>query len=110
MTKVFASPTLARCEANFSLSTTRLPVFASPFTPKESTPPKVFGRKSFLASACEGWLGRPGYKTQETFGWFSSHFARARALSQVLWTRKTQGLDTLKQLECGEWVQGGAEI
>lgn len=42
MTSVLASPTLARLDASFKLSTKAEPAFASPLMPNERTPPKPF--------------------------------------------------------------------
>ena len=52
---------------------TALPCFASPWTPKLSTPPNAFGRRSCLARVCDLCEGRPGYDTQAILGCCSSH-------------------------------------
>ena len=49
MTKVFASPTFAKCDANFTLSMKAAAASFPPLTPKQSTAPKQPARKYFFA-------------------------------------------------------------
>ena len=74
MTRVFASPMLARWLARFTDSMNFWPPSRPPFTTKENTEPGPFGRYFFARSKC-GCSGSPAQNTFSMRGSASSHSA-----------------------------------
>ena len=97
-------PRLTASVATSTLLMTILPASSPPLTPKLSTAPRP--RICRLPRAYWGWLSRPGYRTQATFGCFSRNVASFMALAWARSMRRPSVLTprSTSQAWCGSMV------
>ena len=109
MTRVLASPTLARCEASRQPSMKRAPAARPPLTPKLTIEPAPLGSRR-CASAWSGCSGRLGWTIQATAGWAAQEVQHGRGVGHVALHAQGQGLDAQQEVEGVLRAEAGAEI